>query len=99
MASVSPPRHAYDVEHEPERKRFVIRVEGDEALLEYRLRGRRLTITHTEVPEHLGGRGIAAALTTAALRFVREGRLKVVPQCAYAAAFMERHTEYTDLLV
>ncbi|MNT43521.1 hypothetical protein D3C72_1799980 [compost metagenome] len=51
------------------------------------------------MPEPIAGRGIAGELTRVALRFAREQKYKVVPACAYAEAFLQRHEEYHDLLV
>jgi predicted GNAT family acetyltransferase len=50
----------------------------------------RLVIVHTEVPEALRGRGIAARLTESALRYAEQNSYPVVPQCEYAAAYMKR---------
>jgi uncharacterized protein len=99
MASVTPPGLAYEVEHDQAHHRFKARVSGHDALLVYQLKRRQMIITHTEVPEAIGGRGIAGELTKVALRFAREKKYKVVPACAYAEAFFERHhDEYHDLL-
>lgn len=84
--------------HDAHQQRFVAHVDGHEAFLEYRREPGRMTITHTEVPEAIGGRGVAGALTTAALEYARGHGLKVVPACAYAAAFLRRHGEYADLV-
>lgn len=98
MASVTPPGLAYEVEHDPVAQRFTARVRGHVALLDYQIKRRRMVITHTEVPEAIGGRGIAGELTRVALRWARENKYKVVPACSYAEAFMERHEEFHDLL-
>ncbi|MGN7838808.1 GNAT family N-acetyltransferase [Stenotrophomonas sp. 22385] len=98
MASVTPPGLAYEVEHDPARHRFQARIQGELALLDYRIQRKRMVITHTEVPEAIAGRGIAAELTRIALRYARDNRYKVVPACAYAEQFFERHAEYQDLL-
>jgi len=98
MASITPPGLAYEVQHDLAGQRFSARVHGCVALLEYQVRRRRMVITHTEVPEAIEGRGIAGELTRVALRWARANRYKVVPACAYAEAFFERHVEYQDLL-
>ena len=85
------------IDHESERQRFATRVDGHEAELEYRRDGDVLVITHTSVPEAIGGRGIAAALVRAALEFARGEGLRVHPACSYAEAWMRRHPEYADL--
>ena len=86
------------IEHDPRQSRFTARVEGHVAELDYLQEANRLTITHTDVPQAIGGRGVAGALTRAALEYARARQLKVVPACAYAAAFIQRHAEYSDLV-
>jgi uncharacterized protein len=93
------PGLAYEVEHDLANHRFTARVRGQLAVLDYQIKRRRMVITHTEVPEPIAGRGIAGELTRVALRFAREQKYKVVPACAYAEAFLQRHEEYHDLLV
>ena len=57
-----------------------------------------MIITHTEVPSVLAGQGIAAALTQAALDTARARHWRVSPECSYAAAYIQRHPQYQDLL-
>jgi len=86
------------VTHDPAGSRFRLDLDGHEAVLEYRLHDGAMVITHTLVPDAIGGRGIAAALVRAALAHARAEGLKVVPECSYVAVFMQRHGEYADLL-
>lgn len=87
-----------EVIHEPSARRFVAIVDGEECVIDYRLSGNTMTITHTGVPASLGGRGIAGELTRHALGAARELGWKVIPACSYAAAYFEKHPEYRDLL-
>lgn len=87
-----------DVVHEPSAQRFVATVEGQECVVDYRLSGSAMTITHTGVPTNLGGRGIAGEMTRHVLDFARGQGWKVIPACSYAAAYIEKHPEYGDLL-
>ena len=87
------------VEHEPERRRFVLRIEGAVAALDYVPRGERtLDYRHTFVPEPLRGRGIASKLTAAALEYAQANDLGVVPTCPFVAAFIDRHPKYRPLI-
>lgn len=86
------------IQHDPATGRFVTRVDGVDCLLEYQLVGSVMTITHTEVRPAVGGRGIAGALVQQALETARDNGWQVVPACSYAAAWMKRHPQYTDLL-
>lgn len=85
------------VTHDPEGRRFVTTREGHEASVEYRLGGDAMTITHTLVPEAIGGRGIAGELVRAAMDHARAQGLKVVAQCSYAADWLDRHADYAEL--
>lgn len=89
---------AVSVQHEPESQRFVTQLDGVQALLEYQMRGDQLVITHTGVPQAIGGRGIAGDLVKAAFEYARGAGYKVRPACSYAAAWAERHPEYSQWL-
>ncbi|HOX72049.1 MAG: GNAT family N-acetyltransferase [Dokdonella sp.] len=86
------------IDHQPDRQRFVALVEGYEGVLEYRLSGNTMTITHTGVPTSLAGRGIAGDLTRFALDTAKKQGWKIVPACSYAEGFFKKHPEYADLL-
>jgi predicted GNAT family acetyltransferase len=86
------------IEHRPELQLFQAQVEGALCVLEYERAGQIMAIVHTGVPAAVGGRGIAAALTRAALDTARREGWKVRPQCSYAAAWLQRHPDYHDLL-
>jgi predicted GNAT family acetyltransferase len=83
--------------HDAARRQFSLDVEGHACVIDYRLADGVMTITHTSVPQAVGGRGIAADLTRAALGHARAQGWKVVPACSYAVAFMQRHHEFDDL--
>jgi predicted GNAT family acetyltransferase len=85
--------------HDPAAHRWTVDLEGQRALLDYRLADGVLTIRHTEVPKPLGGRGIAAALVAAAFAWARAQGHRVRPACEYAAAWVQRHPEQADIVV
>ena len=89
---------AYEILHDPVAHRFCTRVEGLEAEVTYHYDGDVVVISHTGVPRAIEGRGIASALVRAVFEFARGAGAKVRPACSYAAAWIERHTQYTDLL-
>jgi uncharacterized protein len=90
----------YDIRNNEQESRFETTVDGHLAIAAYDLEEPdRIVFTHTEVPEELSGRGIAAAIVKYGLDHAREQNLTVVPQCAYVAAYVKRNSEYQDLLV
>ena len=86
------------IEHLPQHHCFQAVVDGQRCVVDYRLSGSLLTITHTFVPPAVEGRGIAAQLTQAVLDHARAQQLKVAPMCSYARAYMRRRPETLDLL-
>ena len=53
---------------------------------------------HTEVDEEREGEGVASALVAAALDAERTAVRPVVPLCPFVRSYIERHTEYADLV-
>ena len=63
----------------------------------YEVYGDEIRFTHTEVdPAHRGG-GHASILVQHALDDVRDGDRRVVAQCSYVRAWIERHPDYQEL--
>jgi len=85
------------INHDAGRRRFTTEVEGHRALLDYSLSESVMTITHTEVPQPIGGRGVAADLMRAALAAANKEGWSVVPACSYAAAYMRRHPDSGEI--
>jgi len=84
--------------HDAERCRFYTQVDGHLCVLDYTLGGLTMVITHTGVPQAVGGRGIAAQLMSAALDTARRQGWRVRPVCSYASTYMLRHPDTADLL-
>ena len=87
-----------DVVDNKARQRFELEVECHLAMSFYKMDGNVITFIHTEVPPELGGRGIGSKLIRGALDQIRADGLKVIPQCPFVKAFIEKNAEYQDLL-
>jgi predicted GNAT family acetyltransferase len=87
-----------DIVHDADAHQFHATLEGHRGELDYALQDGTMIITHTGVPPAIGGRGVAAELTRAALAAARREGWTVLPTCSYAAAFIRRHPEFSDLL-
>jgi predicted GNAT family acetyltransferase len=79
--------------------RYEMVVDGVTAFVTYARQDGRITLIHTEVPKALGGRGIGSALASGVLEDIRAQGLRVVPECEFMAAFIKRHTEFSNLVV
>ena len=87
-----------DVVNNKTHHRFELTVEGHLAATYYKIDGDVITFIHTEVPEELSGKGTGSRLVKGALEQARELGLKVVAQCPFVKAYIEKHGEYADLL-
>ncbi|HKD82360.1 MAG TPA: GNAT family N-acetyltransferase [Candidatus Angelobacter sp.] len=79
--------------------RFEMERDGHVAYLEYNLAGKVLQLIHSEVPEALRGHGMASELAHSALEWARENGVKVDVICPSVAAYLEKHPEYSDLVL
>lgn len=80
----------------PAEERFVVRADGAEAQLLYRVRGDRFFLIHTEVPDALSGRGIGGRLVRAAVRRAESDHLTIVPWCPFARRWLKEHPDETS---
>lgn len=78
--------------------RYELDVGEGVAFANYRLSPGVVTVSYTEVPAPLRGRGIGAKLSRAVLEHIRAEGLKVIPRCGYFAGFIREHPEFHDLL-
>lgn len=88
----------YIIKHNEAEQKFETEVDGHKASVEYMSRDSSIIILHTWVPQPIGGRGIAAALTKHALEYAKQNQLKVIPSCSYTQTYIKRHKEYESLL-
>ena len=66
--------------------------------VDYGRRDGKVIFPHTEVDEAFEGRGVGSALATTVLDEARENGEKVVPLCPFIAGYIDRHSEYAELV-
>ena len=77
--------------HEPDRQRFVITLEGQESILEYRLLpDHGIDFSRTFVPGALRGHGIAEKLVRSGLQWARQQGFEITSSCWYVSRFLKR---------
>jgi uncharacterized protein len=83
-----------NVQHNPAARRFEIHLDGRLAFLQYEQTDTEITISHTEVPKELGGRGLAGELAKAALAWARaqNGR-RLTVTCPFVREYMRKHPQ------
>jgi uncharacterized protein len=87
------PQERLSVRDDSAGERFVVESEGQVAQLLYEKEPGRLILVHTEVPEELGGRGIAGQLVRAAIASAASEGRTVVPWCPYARRWLQDHED------
>ena len=93
--------HPKDITPDPDRQRYFTLIDGVEAYLTYETPSPRiLHITHTIVPDALGGKGLGKTLVTRAVEdaiMVNAQQLK--SSCWFATALIEKNPDWKRHLV
>ena len=80
-------------------QQFQIFLDGEMAYLEYRIKDGVLYLMHTEVPDKLGGKGIASALAAHGLNYARAHHMRVKAYCPFVVTWLKKHTEQMDIVI
>lgn len=88
------------VVNRPDDSRFALTRDGDDlGFIAYRQSGDVITLTHTEIDPEIQERGLGSLLVKGTLDALRTGSSdRVVAQCPFVAAWIEKHPDYADLL-
>lgn len=82
-----------------EKKRFELSIDGHIAFIDFTQRGTDvIKLIHTEVPEALSGRGMAANLVEKTLIFLEENKFSLYPICPYVFAYIKKHPEWKRIV-
>ena len=88
----------HSVRDNPAEAEFELVVDGQRAVAAYQMEDDTIVFTHTLVPPALEGHGVGSKLIRGALDAARDRGLRVIPQCPFVAAYIDKHPEYRDLL-
>lgn len=65
---------------------------------DYAVQGDARVILHVEADPALRGSGAAGRFMQAMAEHARAEKLKLVPRCSYAVAWLKRHPEFDDIV-
>ena len=86
-----------DVTDNRDERRYELPTEAGPATAAYEIDGATITFTHTVVPPAAEGHGVGSRLIAGALDDAHARGLKVVPQCPFVAAYLDKHPEAATL--
>ncbi|WIM67288.1 GNAT family N-acetyltransferase [Corynebacterium breve] len=88
-----------EIDHQPEKLRYIIKVDGREAgYAEYVPLGDEvLDFNHTVIDQAYRGHGLSSILLTEVLTDVRRAGKKVRPTCSAVERFFEKNEAFQDL--
>lgn len=88
------------VEDNPAEGRFELAIDDTHeiAAAYYRIKGDRIVLTHTIVPEKFSGRGLGSRLARGVFDELRTSGRKAVLRCPFMAAYYARHPDYADIV-
>lgn len=78
--------------------RYELEINDHIAYANYRIDADIITIDYVFAPEELRGTGAAGKLMEEIAQMAKKEKMKIVPICGYAAAWLRKHREYHDLL-
>lgn len=81
-----------------ETNRFELTVDGYIAFIDFKQEDKVIKLIHTEVPEELGGRGVAAALVEKTLNYLEINNFSLFPYCPYVFAYIKKHPEWKRIV-
>lgn len=80
-------------------KQFEFALEdGLTAFIEFVNEGKKIYLTHTEVPASHRGHGIATELVEQVLQHLKREKRALVPMCSFVAAYVNEHEQWHPLL-
>ena len=77
---------------------FEIHIDDHVAFIEFIQKGKKIWLTHTEVPKSIEGDGVGSTLVNKVLHYIKKNHLILVPSCSFVAAFVNRHPEWSSIL-
>jgi len=81
-----------------ETKRFEIKVDGHLAFIDYRERGDKVSLIHTEAEPELAGTGAAKAVVETTLNWIAENNKTILPYCPYVFGYIKRNPEWKQIV-
>lgn len=76
------------IQHQSEQQRFVLQLDGAEAVLDYAVNGSSINFHHTFVPPAFRGKGLAEKLVRYGLAWAKTQPYQLHASCSYVQKFL-----------
>lgn len=76
------------IQHQTELQRFVLQLDGAEAVLDYTVNGNSINFHHTFVPPAFRGKGLAEKLVRHGLAWAKAQQYQLHASCSYVQKFL-----------
>ena len=76
------------IQHHSEQQRFVLQLDGAEAVLDYQVNDNIINFHHTFVPPAFRGKGLAEKLVRHGLAWAKEQKYQISASCWYVQKFL-----------
>jgi predicted GNAT family acetyltransferase len=81
-----------------EKNRFELNIGDQTVFIDYKERGKKIFLTHTQTPEKLKGKGAATAIIEKTLTYIEKHRYTLIPICPMVKAYLKRHPDWNRIL-
>lgn len=82
-----------------DKKRFELEVDGHTAFIEFIIdKDNVMYLTHTEVPNALGGKGVGKNIVEKTLHYLKDNGYTLAPLCPFVAAYLKRNPDWKSIL-
>jgi len=87
-----------EIEHDKRNQKYTLDINGEEAKVEYDLRGGKMYLVYSEVPHQLRGRGIGQVLVEKTFEKLTEEGYKAVAVCTFIKAVARRSEHWKTII-
>ncbi len=87
-----------EIEHQKELNRYILKVNGGIAKIEYIIKDDKMYLVHSEVPESLRGQGIGKILVNKTFEKLTAEGYKAVAVCSYIKAIAQRSEKWNQII-
>ena len=81
-----------------EKERFELKTGDYVTFIDYKERGNKIWLIHTEAPAELKGQGTATAIVEKTLVYLEDNKYTLIPLCPFVGTYLKRHPEWNRIV-